>query len=307
MTDLAGRIEAVRAFNRFITRHIGALNEGLLASSFSLTECRILYELAHRPGVTASVLGRDLALDPGYLSRILRSFRERGLVEATAAEADARRQQLTLTAAGMAAFAPLDQRSRAEVAAVLAPLPEPDQARLVEAMRTIETLIGDRAPAAATVVLRPHRPGDMGWIIHRHAALYAREYGWDNSFEALVAEVAAGFIRNFDPDRERCWVAELDGEPVGSVFIVRQDAGTAKLRLLYVEPSARGHGIGRRLVDEAVAYARATGYRRLVLWTNDILTAARRIYETAGFTLVASEPHHSFGHDMVGETWALEL
>lgn len=307
MTDPDPRIEAVRAFNRFITRHIGALNEGLLASSFSLTECRILYELAHRPGVTASELGRDLGVDPGYLSRILRAFRERGLVAATAAEGDARRQELTLTAVGSQAFAPLDQRSRDEVAAVLAPLPESDRARLVEAMRTIETLIGDRRPAAPTVVLRPHRPGDLGWIIHRHAALYAREYGWDNSFEALVAEVAAEFIRNFDPDRERCWVAERDGEPVGSVFIVRQDDTTAKLRLLYVEPSARGLGIGRRLVDEAVAFARATGYRRVVLWTNDVLTAARGIYEAAGFTLVASEPHHSFGHDLVGETWSLEL
>lgn len=307
MADIDSRIEAVRAFNRFITRHIGALNEGLLKSSFSLTECRILYELAHRPGVTASRLGRDLGLDPGYLSRTLRGFRERGLVATTTAEGDARRQELALTDTGVAAFSPLDERSRAEVAAVLAPLAETDQDRLIEAMRTIETLLGDRAPTLPTVVLRPHRPGDMGWIIHRHAALYAQEYGWDGSFEAMVAEVAVDFIRNFDPARERCWVAELNGEPVGSVTVVRKDDTTAKLRLLYVEPSARGHGIGRRLVDEAVGYARATGYRRLVLWTNDILTAARRIYETAGFTLVASEPHRSFGHDMVGETWSLKL
>ena len=307
MTDIDSRIEAVRAFNRFITRHIGALNEGLLESSFSLTECRILYELAHRPGVTASELGRDLGLDPGYLSRTLRGFRERGLLTTSTAEGDARRQELSLTATGAAAFAPLNERSRAEVAAVLAPLPEADQARLVDAMRTIETLIGDCRKPAPTVVLRPHRPGDMGWIIHRHAALYAQEYGFDTDFEALVAEVAAGFIRNFDPARERCWVAERDGEPVGSVFVVRQDDTTAKLRLLYVEPSARGLGIGRRLVDEAVAYARATGYRRMVLWTNDILTAARRIYETGGFTLVESEPHRSFGQDMVGEIWALDL
>lgn len=301
------RIQAVRAFNRFITRHVGALNEGLVDSSFSLTEVRLMYELAHRPGITATELRRDLGLDPGYLSRMLRNFRERGLVAATAAESDARRQQLRLTEAGERAFEPLDRRSGEEVAGVLAPLSEAEQLRLLEAMRAIKGLLGDRTPSAPAVVLRPHRPGDMGWIIHRHAALYAQEYGWDGSFEALVAEVAAGFIRNFDPARERCWVAELTGEPVGSVFVVRQDDATAKLRLLYVEPSARGFGIGRRLVDEAVAFARATGYRRMVLWTNDILHAARKIYESAGFVLVESERHHSFGHDLVGETWALEL
>lgn len=307
MVDTEARINAVRAFNRFITRHVGALNEGLLHSSFSLTETRILYELAHRPGVTASDLRRDLGLDPGYLSRILRNFRERGLVDTTPAPSDARRQELTLTETGERIFAPLNQRSRDEVAAMLAPLSEAAQARLVEAMRTVETLFGGGTTRADGVVLRPHRPGDMGWVIHRHAALYAQEYGWDNSFEAMVAEVAAGFIRNFDPERERCWIAEHDGEPVGSVFVVRADETTAKLRLLYVEPSARGLGIGRKLVDEAVAFARATGCRRIVLWTNDILTAARRIYETAGFTLVGSEKHQSFGHDLVGETWALEL
>lgn len=307
MPDLDSRIEAVRAFNRFITRHIGALNEGLLASSFSLTECRLLYELAHRPGVTASELGRDLGLDPGYLSRLLRGLRERGLVASAAAAGDARRQELSLTETGAQSFAPLEQRSRAEVAAVLAPLGEAEQVRLLAAMRTIESLIGGRRPAAPTVVLRPHRPGDMGWIIHRHAALYAREYGFDNSFEALVAEVAAGIIRNFDPDRERCWVAELDGEPVGSVSVVREDDATAKLRLLYVEPSARGLGLGRRLVDEAVAFARTAGYRRMVLWTIDFLAAARRIYETGGFTLVERKPNHAFGRDMVDETWARDL
>jgi len=307
MSDLDSRIEAVRAFNRFITRHIGALNEGLLASSFSLTECRILYELAHRPGVTASELGRDLALDPGYLSRLLRSFRERGLVTASAAENDARRQELRLTETGDRAFAPLNERSRAEVAAVLAPLAEADQARLIEAMHTIETLIGERRPAAPTIVLRPHRPGDMGWIVHRHAALYAREYGFDDGFEALVAEIASNFIRNFDPTCERCWMAERDGEPVGSVSVVRLDETTAKLRLLYVEPSARGLGIGRRLVDEAVAFARAAGYRRMMLWTIDFLTAARKIYEIGGFTLVERTPNHAFGRDMVDETWALDL
>lgn len=307
MSDLDARIEAVRAFNRFITRHIGALNEGLLASSFSLTECRILYELAHRPGVTASELGRDLGLDPGYLSRILRNFRERELVQASPAAADARRQELSLTDAGARAFAPLNARSRDEVALVLEPMSDGEQNRLIEAMQTIEGLLGGSRPASPTVMLRPHRPGDMGWIIHRHAALYAQEYGWDGSFEAMVAEVAAGFIRKFDPDRERCWVAERDGEPVGSVFVVRQDATTAKLRLLYVEPSARGLGLGRKLVGEAIAFARATGYRRMVLWTNDILTAARAIYEAEGFKLIDSERHRSFGQDLVGETWALDL
>lgn len=307
MSDTEARINAVRAFNRFITRHVGALNEGLLDSSFSLTETRILYELANRPGVTASDLRRDLGLDPGYLSRILRNFRERGLVDTAPAPSDARRQELTLTDTGRRIFAPLNQRSRDEVAAMLAPLSDADQARLVEAMGTVETLLSGGKTTPDTVVLRPHRPGDIGWVIHRHAALYAQEYGWDNSFEALVAEVAAGFIRNFDPDRERCWIAEHNGEPVGSVFVVRPDETTAKLRLLYVEPSARGLGIGRRLVDEAVAFARATGCRRMVLWTNDILTAARKIYETAGFTLIESEKHRSFGHDLVGETWALDL
>ncbi len=257
--------------------------------------------------MTASALGRDLGLDPGYLSRTLKGFRERGLLTTIAAEGDARRQELSLTETGAAAFAPLNERSRAEVAAVLAPLSDAEQNRLVAAMRTIETLIGGRRRTAPTVVLRPHRPGDMGWIIHRHAALYAQEYGFDADFEALVAEVAAGLIRNFDPACERCWMAECDGEPVGSVSVVRQDDSTAKLRLLYVEPSARGLGIGRRLVDEAVAFARATGYRRMMLWTIDFLTAARRLYETGGFTLVDRKPNRAFGRDMVDETWALDL
>ncbi len=307
MSQLETRIEAVRGFNRFITRHVGALNEGLLDSEFSLTECRILYELADRPGLTASDLGRDLGLDAGYLSRTLRGFRERGLVEAAVSEGDGRRQELTLTEAGGRAFAPLNRRSRDEVAGVLAPLAEAEQVRLLAAMRTIESLLGAPAPAPRTVVLRPHRPGDIGWIIHRHADLYAREHGWDGTFEALVAEIGACFIRSFDPTRERCWIAEVDGAPVGSVLVVRQDDATAKLRLLYVEPATRGLGIGRRLVDEAIVYARSAGYRRMMLWTNDILTVARRIYETSGFKLVETERHHSFGHDLVGETWVREL
>lgn len=301
------RIKAVRRFTRFYTGRLGVLKEGLLDSSFSLTEARVLYELANREGPTATELGHDLGLDAGYLSRILKRFEDDGLLEKTRSNSDGRQSHLSITEKGREAFAPLDRRSRDENAALLDTLSEPDQRRLVEAMGTIETLLGWRPEPKAPYMLRPHRPGDMGWIIHRHGALYAQEYGWDETFEALVAEIAANFIKDFDPRKERCWIAEKDAEIVGSVLLVRQSDEVAKLRLLYVEPKARGLGIGRRFVEECIAFARSAGYRRITLWTNDVLHAARSIYTRAGFKLVAAEPHRSFGHDLVGENWELEL
>jgi DNA-binding MarR family transcriptional regulator/GNAT superfamily N-acetyltransferase len=300
-------IGAVRRFTRFYTGRMGVLREGLLDSSFTLTEARVLYELAHRDSPTASELGRDLSLDPGYLSRILKRFEEQGLIEKARSRSDARQSHLTLTASGKAAFEPLDARSREQVCELLAPLSDGDRQRLVEAMDVVERILGATPEPKPPYILRPHRPGDMGWIVHRHGALYAQEYGWDETFEALVAEIAAGFIKDFDPKRERCWIAEKDGEIVGSVLLVRQTDEIAKLRLLYVEPKARGLGIGKRFVEECVRFSRAAGYTRLALWTNDVLHAARGIYTASGFTLVKAEPHRSFGHDLVGENWELAL
>ena len=301
------RVNRVRRFTRFYTRRLGTLEEGLLGSQFSLAEARVLYELATRDGPTATEIGQVLGLDAGYLSRILRRFETRGLIERLRSQEDGRRSHLSLTPAGREAFGPLDEASRSQVCALLAPLANLDQTRLVEAMATVEALLEPEAAPPAPYLLRPHRPGDIGWIVHRHGALYAQEYGWDERFEALVAEIAASFIKDFDPKRERSWIAEIDGEVVGSVILVKASEETAKLRLLYVEPKARGLGIGRRFVDECIRFAKAAGYRRIVLWTNDVLHAARHIYKTAGFHLVAVEQHHSFGHDLVGETWELEL
>lgn len=298
------RVEALRRFNRFYTRQIGVLHEGLLNSPFSLAEARVLYELAHRQTPTATELGKDLGLDAGYLSRILRRFAKDGLLVKAASKTDGRQALLSLTAEGRAAFAPLDRRSRGEIGEMLGKLPPREQARLIDAMRTIENSLGE---PPAPYLLRPHRPGDIGWVIHRHAALYAEEYGWDEGFEALVAEIGAKFIRDFDAKRERCWIAEREGDIVGSVFLVKHSASVAKLRLLLVEPAARGLGIGHRLVEECIRFARHIGYRQLTLWTNDILVAARRIYEAAGFRLVQEEKHHSFGHDLVGQNWELDL
>ena len=306
-TDLEQRVHTVRRFNRFYTKQIGVLQEGLLQSPFSLTEVRVLYELAHRDKLTASELGKELGLDTGYLSRILRRFAKQGLVAKNPSELDGRQYHLSLTEQGRAAFAPLNQRSHDEVAAMLRGLSPADQIRLVKAMGTVEALLGGRRDSSEPYLLRPHQPGDMGWVIHRQAVLYAQEYGWDESFEALVAEIAATFIRDFDPKRERCWIAERDGEIVGSVFLVKQSDEVAKLRLLYVEPQARGLGIGRRLVSECIRFARQKGYRRITLWTNDVLHAARRIYQDAGFRLVQEERHRSFGHDLVGQNWDLDL
>ncbi len=301
------RIAAVRRFTRFYTRQIGLLCEGLHASPFSLTAARVLYELANREAPTAADIGRDLGLDAGYLSRILRSFAERGLIARTRSEQDGRQNHLSLTPAGHAAFAPLDRGSHDEVAAMLAPLNEGAQARLIEAMRTVEELMGERPRDAAPYLLRTHQPGDMGWVVSRHGALYAQEYRWNMEFEALVAEIVAAFIRTFDARRERCWIAEIDGAPVGSVFLVKQTDATAKLRLLLVEPQARGLGIGARLVCECIRFARLCGYGTLTLWTNDVLVSARRIYQAAGFRLVAEEKHHSFGHALVGQNWEISL
>ncbi len=291
--DIAQRAEAMRRFNRFYTKQIGVLHEGLLQSPFSLTEVRVLYELAHRDKVTASELATDLGLDAGYLSRMLRRFDYCGFLDKSPSPTDGRRTHLRLTPQGRDAFAPLDQRSHDEAAAMLSTFSAAEQNRLLEAMRTIEELLRPQTAGREPYLLRPHQPGDIGWIIHRHGVLYS--------------QVAAKFIQHFDPKRERCWIAEKEGEIVGSVFLVKQSDKVAKLRLLLVEPAARGLGIGSRLVDECIRFARQVGYKTITLWTNDVLHAARHIYEQAGFHLVDEEPHHSFGHDLVGQTWELAL
>jgi DNA-binding MarR family transcriptional regulator/GNAT superfamily N-acetyltransferase len=303
---LEARIAAVRRFSRFYTRELGLLRESLVETRFSLTESRVLYELAHRDKVTASALAADLDLDHGYLSRILRRFGEDGLLKKTRAADDGRQSLITITAKGRKAFAPLNKGSHDQVAALLGRLSEGEQARVVGAMSTVEHLLGARREAAP-IVLRPHRPGDMGWVTSANAALYAQEYGWDISYEALVGKITAEFIEKFDPTRERCWIAEMDGSQVGSVFCVAKTKDIAKLRLLIIDPKARGRGLGKRLVEECMRFARESGYTRMTLWTQSILIAARAIYAKAGFELVAEEPHHSFGVDLIGETWERDL
>jgi DNA-binding MarR family transcriptional regulator/N-acetylglutamate synthase-like GNAT family acetyltransferase len=304
---LEQRVAAVRAFNRFYTRRIGVLNEGLYQSPFSLTESRVLYELAHRRDSTATQLGKELGLDPGYLSRILRRFEKTGLLARATSTDDGRQNLLSLTRKGRATFAPLDAHSRDEVNAMLCSIPEPEQDRLIGAMRTIQDALEGEQQSQSAYLLRQHQPGDMGWVIHRHGVLYAQEYGYDEHFEALVAEIAAHFIQNYDPKRERCWIAEKDGQMVGCVFLVKQSKAVAKLRLLLVEPSARGLGIGGRLVDECARFARQCGYRKIVLWTQSELRAARHIYQKAGFHLLRRQPHRSWGRKLVAETWELKL
>jgi DNA-binding MarR family transcriptional regulator/GNAT superfamily N-acetyltransferase len=303
--DSECQVAAVRAFTRFYTRKLGVLDQHLLQSPFSLSEARVLYELAHREETSAKQIGTELGLDPGYLSRILQKFDEDGLITRTPLACDRRQYQLGLTARGRQTFGRLDRASHDEVAAMLKRLPPNDRARLTAAMGTIERLLGEAKPPRA--VLRDPRPGDMGWVVQSQSALYASEYGFDSSYEALVAEIVAKFLTSFDASRERCWIADLRGVPVGSVFVVRHSDDVAKLRLLLVDPAGRGQGLGKRLVEECIAFAGACGYRRITLWTQSILLAARKIYDDAGFVLVKSEPHRSFGQDLVGETWERAL
>jgi DNA-binding MarR family transcriptional regulator/predicted GNAT family N-acyltransferase len=305
---LAGQhTEAVRRFNRFYTQRIGVLRPRLLDSAFSLTEARVLYELATRTGPSAAELRRDLELDAGYLSRILGAFERRGLATRARSPTDGRQSHYRLTAKGRRAFAPLDHNAREQVGALLEGRSAGERQRLLAAMQTIEALLGTKDRADHPYLVRSHRPGDIGWAVQRHGALYAAEYGWDETFEGFVAEIAGRFLLKHDPQRERCWIAERNGENVGCVFLVAQSPTVAKLRMLLVEPSARGLGIGRRLVDECIRFAQAARYRRVTLWTNSVLHAARRIYQDVGFELAAEEPHHSFGHDLVGQTWTLAL
>jgi DNA-binding MarR family transcriptional regulator/GNAT superfamily N-acetyltransferase len=305
--ERAARVEAVRRFNRFFTRTIGVLRGGLLHTPYSLTEARVLFEVANREQATASDLSRELGLDPGYLSRTLAGLERRSLICKAPSEADGRRRILSLTADGLEAFGLLDARSREEIAELLDGLSEEEQRRLLTAMKSIEGLLGRGLKFSGPFFVRPHEPGDMGWVVQRHGELYQREYGWDERFEALVAHIVADFIDEYDPSGERCWIAEMEGERVGCVFCVRGSETVAKLRLLLVEPGARGLGLGGYLVDECIRFARSHGYHKLTLWTNSVLDAARHIYEERGFRLVDEQEHNSFGRELVGQSWELEL
>ena len=299
------RIAAVRQFTRFYTRQIGLLNEHLDDSPFSLTEVRVLYELAHRASTTATELGRGLAIDAGYLSRILRGFERQGLIVKAASPSDARQVLLSISARGRKTFAPLNASSERQVAALLERLPVPEQERLVSSMRAVESILTPRREVQPAIILRDHQPGDMGWVVYRHGVLYSQEYGYDERFEALVAEIVAHFIQKLDRKRERCWIAEREGERIGSVFLVRKSNTVAKLRLLLVEPATRGMGLGRRLVDECIGFARQAGYRKITLWTQSELAAARGIYRATGFTLVRKEPNPML--NSIAETWEMKL
>jgi DNA-binding MarR family transcriptional regulator/GNAT superfamily N-acetyltransferase len=307
-------IAAFRRFNRRYTRFIGTLQEGLLDTPYSLSEARVLYELATRRRPFAKEITQELGMDAGYLSRILSKFQEAGLLKRAASPEDGRQTHLTLTKEGRAAFRNLNSRSDRQARSILGGLAPASRSNLIRSMHTIEDLLNTTAEAKERTdvnpfALRPHRPGDMGWVVHREGALYAQEYGWDERFEALAARVVADFIDRFDPACERCWMAERDGESLGHIFLVKhpEQPGVAKLRLLLVEPSARGMGVGHALVAECVRFAREAGYRKITLWTQSILTAAHRIYQKAGFRLVHEEPHHSFGKDLIAQTWELDL
>lgn len=301
------QVDAVRRFNRFYTRRVGALRAGLLGSAYPLPEARLVYEIGQRRQCSAGELAADLDLDAGYLSRLLAGLRRRGLLQAKPSPQDARRSLLSLTGKGRRSFAQLDTRSREEVAGMLGALAGGERERLVGAMKTVESLLEKKAPARDAISLRAHRPGDIGWVVSRHGAVYAAEYGWDERFEALVAGIAARFIQQLEPQRERCWIAEMGGEPVGCVFLVKEKNTVAKLRLLLVEPRARGTGLGRRLVRECIDFARDKGYRKLVLWTQSNLAAARGIYKSEGFRLAKTEKHASFGVKLTGEYWEMKL
>ncbi|MFA6965088.1 GNAT family N-acetyltransferase [Bosea sp. (in: a-proteobacteria)] len=305
MPTIDSAVAAIRGFNRFHTRWVGALGGSLHGSGFALTEARVLYELAQRDGWLAGELARDLGLDPAYLSRILKRFAAEGWLERTRSPRDGRALSLRLTSKGRAEFGPLDEASRGQAAAVLARLGPAEQARLVAALGSAQALLSGEA--LAPPVIRDHRPGDIGWVIAAHGRLYAQEYGWDISFEGFVAEIAGQFLQRFQPGKERCLIAELDGMPVGSAFVVRDSDAVAKLRLVIVETRAQGFGLGKALVAQAIGFAREAGYERMVLWTNDILHAARAIYVAQGFRLIAEERHHSFGQDLVGQNWELDL
>jgi DNA-binding MarR family transcriptional regulator/N-acetylglutamate synthase-like GNAT family acetyltransferase len=300
------QVSAIRAFNRFYTRKIGVV-DGMASSPFSLAEARVLYEVAHRERPTATDIRKELGLDAGYLSRILREFERKKLVARVQSKTDERQKFLSLTAKGRRVFGPVDERSNRDVAAMIEKLSPAERNRLVDAVETIRRLLGDEPEPRAPYVLRQQQPGDMGWIVHRQGLLYVREYGWDDTFEALCAEIIAKFIREYDPKRDRCWIAEKDGAMVGAVFVTKASEEVAKLRMLHVEPAARGIGIGKRLVEECIRFARQAGYKKMTLWTQSILSAARHIYKQAGFRLRREEKHHSFGHDLVAETWEMDL
>ena len=301
------QVSAIRAFNRFYTRKIGVV-DGMASSPFSLAEARVLYELAHREKLTATDIRKKIGLDAGYMSRILRDFERQKLVTREQSKTDERQRFLSLTAKGRRVFAPLDERSNRDVAAMLEAVPARERNQLVEAVDTVRRLLGDKTELTRTpYLLRMHQPGDMGWIVYRQAILYSEEYGWDGTYEALAAEIVASFIKNYDPKWERAWIAEKDGERVGAVFVAKASDEIAKLRLLHVEPEVRGLGIGKRLVEECVRFARQAGYQKMTLWTQSNLHAARHIYRTAGFQVVSEEKHHSFGKDLTAETWELNL
>jgi DNA-binding MarR family transcriptional regulator/GNAT superfamily N-acetyltransferase len=305
--DDARRVAAVRRFNRFYTQNLGVLQRGWLDSPFSLTEARVLYEIKQRDRTTASDIARDLGLDAGYLSRILRRFQKSGLIRKYVSPDDARQSFLSMTARGRQAYDPLETRTEREVGAMLGRLTAREQDQLVAAMRTIEMMMAPGPKAQSDIILRQPRPGDLGWVVARHAKLYAREYGWADNFEGLCAQIAADFAGKYDPKYDRGWIAEMDGQNVGSVFLVKETEAVARLRLLLVDPIARGRGLGTRLTDECIRFARQCGYRSITLWTHSVLTAARHLYERAGFRLTSSEARRNFGQDVVSEHWDLAL
>jgi DNA-binding MarR family transcriptional regulator/N-acetylglutamate synthase-like GNAT family acetyltransferase len=306
-SSLASRIEAVRRFSRFYTRRIGVLEETLLHSPFTLPEGRLVYEIANRDRPTAQELCRDLTLDPGYVSRMLQGLEKRGCVARRKSATDKRQTELTLTAKGQRLWGAMNDQSRQDIAVLLGELPVAQQDKVIKALETVEEILGEPPEKRAPFVLRPHQPGDMGWIIRRQTQLYAGEFGWDGTFEAMLAEIAGKFVAKFDPKTDNCWIAERNGEIVGSVFLVKSTKTTGQLRMLYVEPSARGLGIGQRLVQECIEDARAKGYKKLMLWTNDILVSARKIYIAADFRLIREERHTSFGKKLVGQFWIRDL